>query len=95
VRAGIKTRCLRECLASKLNIFAKNLVLSHSSEIFRLSPGLTNRQFSGAAALGRKLESVSLRGYSVAVAAIEGGEFRAGQERLGLVEADELTESFL
>jgi len=45
--------------------------------------------------LGRKLESVSLRGHSVAVAAIEGGEFRACQERLGLVEADELTESFL
>ena len=45
--------------------------------------------------LGRKLESVSLGGHSVAVAAIEGGEFRACQERLGLVKADELTESFL
>jgi len=45
--------------------------------------------------LGSKLESVSLLWHSVAVAAIEGGEFRACQERLGLVEADELTESFL
>ncbi|MEG3902925.1 hypothetical protein QUB28_11910 [Microcoleus sp. B4-C3] len=36
--------------ATQLNIFPRSRVLSNSSEIFRLSPGLTNRQSSGAAA---------------------------------------------